>query len=181
MAKALSAETVRRYKVGDKVVREVVLGADVAVETTQTARRIVVLGGTGHVGSYLCPLLASDPNNYVICISRGQSKPYPALSATFRAELAVHQIGGGLLVHKDALEVVAPDGGWQFRMRRAGPGHARGEHKEGEHVRGQDEARAACARRHFVRLTLCGEGHDVVRSAREREVEAAAARSQAPR
>ena len=86
MAKVLSAETVRRYKVGDKVVREVVLGVDAAVGTTQTARRIVVLGGTGHVGSYLCPLLASDPNNNVICISRGQSKPYPALSATFHAD-----------------------------------------------------------------------------------------------
>ena len=40
-------------------------------------KRIVVIGGTGHVGSYLCPRLA-DAGWDVIATSRGEREPYPA-------------------------------------------------------------------------------------------------------
>ena len=41
-------------------------------------RTAVVIGGTGHVGSYLCPRLAEDGSTRVVCISRGNREPYPA-------------------------------------------------------------------------------------------------------
>ena len=37
--------------------------------------KIVVIGGTGHIGTYLCPMLA-EQGHQVICITRGMSKPY---------------------------------------------------------------------------------------------------------
>jgi nucleoside-diphosphate-sugar epimerase len=37
--------------------------------------RIVIIGGTGHVGTYLVPRLVHSGHE-VLCISRGQSKPY---------------------------------------------------------------------------------------------------------
>lgn len=37
--------------------------------------RIIVIGGTGHIGSYLCPMLADEGHN-VVCVTRGASNPY---------------------------------------------------------------------------------------------------------
>src|SRR5258708_29931729 len=37
--------------------------------------RVVVIGGTGHVGSYVVPKLAGDGHE-IVCISRGNSAPY---------------------------------------------------------------------------------------------------------
>ena len=37
--------------------------------------RIVVIGGTGHIGSYLTPLLF-EAGHQVICVARGERKPY---------------------------------------------------------------------------------------------------------
>jgi NAD(P)-dependent dehydrogenase (short-subunit alcohol dehydrogenase family) len=37
--------------------------------------RVVVIGGTGHVGSYVVPRLVEDGHD-VICVSRGNSQPY---------------------------------------------------------------------------------------------------------
>lgn len=39
------------------------------------SRRVVVIGGSGHIGSYLIPLLVGRSYN-VINVSRGQAKPY---------------------------------------------------------------------------------------------------------
>jgi nucleoside-diphosphate-sugar epimerase len=36
---------------------------------------IVIIGGTGHIGSYLTPMLV-EAGHSVTCVSRGQSKPY---------------------------------------------------------------------------------------------------------
>jgi nucleoside-diphosphate-sugar epimerase len=42
--------------------------------------RIVVIGGTGHIGTYLCPMLAAPmpagAGHEVICLSRGARQPY---------------------------------------------------------------------------------------------------------
>lgn len=37
--------------------------------------RVVVIGGTGHIGTYLCPMLV-ETGHEVICVSRGQNTPY---------------------------------------------------------------------------------------------------------
>lgn len=37
--------------------------------------KIVVIGGTGHIGSFLCPMLLKEGHD-VICVTRGQSSPY---------------------------------------------------------------------------------------------------------
>src|ERR1700721_2729908 len=37
--------------------------------------RIVVIGGTGHIGTYLSPMLA-EARHEVICVSRGTRQPY---------------------------------------------------------------------------------------------------------
>ena len=37
--------------------------------------RIAIIGGTGHIGSYLTPMLSEAGHN-VICVCRGQRKPY---------------------------------------------------------------------------------------------------------
>ena len=43
-------------------------------------QRIVVLGGAGHIGSYLCPILAENINHTIICVGRSANrKPYHAL------------------------------------------------------------------------------------------------------
>jgi nucleoside-diphosphate-sugar epimerase len=40
---------------------------------------VLVLGGTGHIGSYLCPRLAADPRFRCVCVSRSStSEPYEA-------------------------------------------------------------------------------------------------------
>ena len=45
---------------------------------------VAVLGGTGHVGSYLCPRLGDDPRFRCICISRSTtSKPYAAAGGSW--------------------------------------------------------------------------------------------------
>src|SRR5436305_168839 len=47
--------------------------------------RVVVIGGTGHIGSYLTPLLA-EAGHTVICVSRGQRRPYREHVAWSRIE-----------------------------------------------------------------------------------------------
>lgn len=48
-------------------------------EYTKERRTVVVIGGTGHVGSYLVPLLVDLPEKPdVVVISRGLAQPYPA-------------------------------------------------------------------------------------------------------
>src|ERR1700694_5338455 len=47
--------------------------------------RVVVIGGTGHIGSYLSPLLA-EAGHAVICVSRGQRRPYREHPAWSRIE-----------------------------------------------------------------------------------------------
>jgi nucleoside-diphosphate-sugar epimerase len=37
--------------------------------------RITIIGGTGHIGTYLTPILA-DAGHDVVCVSRGSGKPY---------------------------------------------------------------------------------------------------------
>ena len=37
--------------------------------------KIIVIGGKGHIGTYLCPMLIKEGHE-VICITRGKSKPY---------------------------------------------------------------------------------------------------------
>lgn len=37
--------------------------------------KIIVIGGTGHIGSYLCPMLRSAGHD-VTCVTRGNSNPY---------------------------------------------------------------------------------------------------------
>jgi nucleoside-diphosphate-sugar epimerase/cell division protein FtsB len=46
--------------------------------------RVAVLGGTGHVGSYLCPRLGEDPRFHCICVSRSTtSVPYAAAGGSW--------------------------------------------------------------------------------------------------
>jgi hypothetical protein len=46
------------------------------------ATKVVVLGGTGHIGSYLCPRLAAELSMYtVVCVSRGSREPYAAVGS----------------------------------------------------------------------------------------------------
>jgi nucleoside-diphosphate-sugar epimerase len=42
--------------------------------------RVVIIGGTGHVGTYLVPRLV-EAGHQVICLSRGQSEPYQSHAA----------------------------------------------------------------------------------------------------
>jgi nucleoside-diphosphate-sugar epimerase len=42
--------------------------------------RVVIIGGTGHVGTYLVPRLV-EAGHEVICLSRGQSEPYQSHAA----------------------------------------------------------------------------------------------------
>src|SRR5690242_19084286 len=48
--------------------------------------RVVVIGGTGHVGTYLVPRLV-EAGHDVVVISRGQRAPYQAHSAWKQVEL----------------------------------------------------------------------------------------------
>jgi nucleoside-diphosphate-sugar epimerase len=54
--------------------------------------RVVVIGGKGHIGSYLVPRLV-EAGHQVICISRGQSKPYHEHRAWNRVREAVMDRG----------------------------------------------------------------------------------------
>ena len=42
--------------------------------------KIVIIGGTGHVGTYLIPRLAALGHE-LICVTRGQRQPYQAHAA----------------------------------------------------------------------------------------------------
>ena len=42
--------------------------------------KVLVIGGTGHIGTYLVPRLLAAGHE-VICMSRGKSKPYSLLPA----------------------------------------------------------------------------------------------------
>jgi nucleoside-diphosphate-sugar epimerase len=75
--------------------------------------RIAVIGGTGHIGSFLTPRLY-DAGHSVICISRGLKEPYqehPAWSAIERLEIdrMAEETAGrfGELIAKLQAEVVA--------------------------------------------------------------------------
>ena len=47
-------------------------------------KRIVVIGGSGHIGSYLCPMLAERSNDTIICVGRSKNrKPYPAAGGSW--------------------------------------------------------------------------------------------------
>jgi nucleoside-diphosphate-sugar epimerase len=61
--------------------------------------RVAIIGGTGHIGSYLTPRLA-DAGHTVLCISRGLKEPYRKHSAWKRIEhvtmdRAVEEAEGG--------------------------------------------------------------------------------------
>jgi nucleoside-diphosphate-sugar epimerase len=47
--------------------------------------RVAVIGGTGHIGTYLVPRLL-ELGHHVVCISRGERKPYLTHAAWTRAE-----------------------------------------------------------------------------------------------
>jgi len=57
---------------------------------SEMKNRIVVLGGTGHVGSYLCPRLAEMADTGVTCVSRGNRRPYPANGSVPHDYQAIH-------------------------------------------------------------------------------------------
>ena len=61
--------------------------------------RVVVIGGTGHIGSYLVPRLVRAGHE-VVSISRGQRPPYPAGTGADDSWAAVEQ----LVLDKDAEE-----------------------------------------------------------------------------
>ncbi|MCJ7738615.1 MAG: NAD-dependent epimerase/dehydratase family protein, partial [Anaerolineae bacterium] len=47
--------------------------------------RIVVIGGTGHVGTYLVPRLV-EAGHEVFCVSRGEREPYQPHGAWSRVK-----------------------------------------------------------------------------------------------
>ena len=47
--------------------------------------RVVIIGGTGHIGTYLTPRLV-EAGNHVLCVSRGQKQPYLAHQAWSQVE-----------------------------------------------------------------------------------------------
>ena len=57
------------------------------------AVRVAVLGGTGRVGSYLCPRLAAIERIHVISVSRGTHEPYPTSAASVSAPDAAWSSG----------------------------------------------------------------------------------------
>src|SRR5580698_2713508 len=48
---------------------------DMGGERYPVEMRILVIGGTGHIGTYLSPMLV-EAGHEVICISRGTRQPY---------------------------------------------------------------------------------------------------------
>jgi nucleoside-diphosphate-sugar epimerase len=50
--------------------------------------RVVIIGGTGHIGTYLTPRLVRDGHT-VICVCRNQSQPYQASGLWKQVQLAV--------------------------------------------------------------------------------------------
>src|SRR5258708_30988128 len=51
--------------------------------------RVIVIGGSGHIGTYLTPRLVEEGHN-VVCVSRSQREPY--FPHTARRELELHTI-----------------------------------------------------------------------------------------
>jgi nucleoside-diphosphate-sugar epimerase len=51
--------------------------------------RVAVIGGTGHIGSYLCPQLV-EAGCGVVCISRGLRSPY--LESRLWKEIEFHEL-----------------------------------------------------------------------------------------
>src|SRR5665213_1884846 len=49
--------------------------------------RVAVIGGTGHIGSYLTPRMV-DAGHTVVCVSRGLKEPYQKHSAWKTIEMA---------------------------------------------------------------------------------------------
>ena len=47
--------------------------------------RVVIIGGSGHIGSYLTPRLV-EAGHHVLCVSRGQRQPYVAHAAWNKVE-----------------------------------------------------------------------------------------------
>lgn len=47
--------------------------------------KITVIGGTGHIGTFLCPMLASEGHE-VICVSRGANNPYHKIEGVEKVE-----------------------------------------------------------------------------------------------
>src|SRR6185436_10909155 len=74
--------------------------------------RVVIIGGTGHIGSYLTPRLF-EAGHHVVCVSRGQKQPYIAhrawsqIESVFLDRTAEESAGtfGGKIrdLHADAL------------------------------------------------------------------------------
>jgi nucleoside-diphosphate-sugar epimerase len=54
-----------------------------AMDGSSAPITVVVLGGTGHVGSYLCPRLAAGPRYEVVCVSWGTREPYAAAGGSW--------------------------------------------------------------------------------------------------
>ena len=59
--------------------------------------RVVVIGGTGHVGTYLVPRLVARGHEVIVC-SRGQRRPYQ----THAASKGVHLVTGDRLAEEQA-------------------------------------------------------------------------------
>ena len=47
--------------------------------------RVAIIGGTGHIGTYLTPRLV-EAGHHVLCVSRGQRQPYVAHAAWNQVE-----------------------------------------------------------------------------------------------
>src|SRR5438270_7385341 len=47
--------------------------------------RVVIIGGSGHIGTYLTPRLV-EAGHFVVCVSRGQREPYVAHETWSRVE-----------------------------------------------------------------------------------------------
>src|SRR5262249_15321642 len=52
-----------------------IVGTRLLVTSRSKPMRIVILGGTGHIGTYLIPRLAAEGHE-VLSVSRGQRQPY---------------------------------------------------------------------------------------------------------
>jgi len=61
-------------------------GEDVILsKETEELMRVVIIGGSGHIGSYLTPRLV-EAGHAVLCVSRGQRQPYVEHGAWSRVE-----------------------------------------------------------------------------------------------
>lgn len=66
--------------------------------------RVVVIGGTGHIGTYLCPMLA-EAGHEVICVSRGLNKPYDEQKSL--ESVSMVQLDRSLMSSEDFAEKIA--------------------------------------------------------------------------